>query len=109
MYLEVMLAWLVFSLLLLPILSLSADLSRDMSTLSQRGQAYWALTSSIEKWKKGMESMDTGVQENIQITIQEQNLSEKVMEGEFRVEWYSPKGPEQWIVYAYKQATLSSK
>ncbi|MEW9672806.1 hypothetical protein [Ammoniphilus sp. 3BR4] len=109
MYLEVMLAWLIFSLLLLPLLSLSVELSRDSSTLSQRSEAYWAVTRSMEKWKKGMLSMNAETQEKIRISLTERNLSEKVMEGEFRVEWNSPKGAEEWIVYAYKQATPSLK
>lgn len=53
--------------------------------------------------------MNAETHEKIRISLTERNLSEKVMEGEFRVEWNSPKGAEEWIVYAYKQATPSLK
>jgi Tfp pilus assembly protein PilV len=102
LFIEVLLALSIFSLALLPCITIYRQLTEEVQNQAIHTHAYWLVYEAVERWKSGSDirSSDPGQWE---IVITEQLISPTVLEGEFRIQWNHLGRKKQMQMRAYKK------
>ncbi len=102
LFLEVLLALSIFTVTLLPFITVYRQLTEEIENQAMNTQAYWLVYEAVERWKSGSALVNPNTRQ-WEITIDEQLISPSVLEGEFRIQWNLLGRKQQLHMRAYKK------